>query len=65
MLDQKKSQEIIDLPEMVEYVLPSLETTKTSIEPSNLRTHRSPNWDGSTGITILLNFLKLIVYLNT
>ena len=42
-------EEIIDVPEMVEYDPPSAEITKTSIDLKNLRTHRSPNWDGVTG----------------
>ena len=42
-------EEIIDVPGMVEYDPPSAETTKTSIDLTNLRTHRSPNWDGVTG----------------
>ena len=42
-------EEIIDVPGMVEYDPPSADTTSTSIDLKNLRTHRSPNWDGVTG----------------
>ena len=42
-------EEIIDVPGMVEYDPPSADITKTSIDLKNLRTNRSPNWDGVTG----------------
>ena len=42
-------EEIIDVPGMVEYDPPSADITSTSIDLKNLRTHRSPNWDGVTG----------------
>ena len=49
MADRKKSKEIINVPGMVEYDPPSPDVTKKSIDLKNLRTHRSPNWDGVTG----------------
>ena len=49
MVDEKQFEEIIDVPGMVEYDPPSADVTKTSIDLKNLRTHRSPNWDGVTG----------------
>ena len=50
MTEQKKKKElVINVPEMAEYSPPSsLHTTRTSIEP--LRTNRTPNWDGVTGM---------------
>ena len=53
MAKVKKTEEIIDVPEMAEYDPPSsLDSTKTSTQLTNIRTHRSPNWDGVTGIII-------------
>ena len=49
MVDEKQFEEIIDVPGMVEYDPPSADITKTLIDLINLRTHRSPNWDGVTG----------------
>ena len=49
MVDENKFEEIINVPGVVEYNHPSADVTKISIEPKNLRTHRSPNWDGVTG----------------
>ena len=50
MVDEKKSEEIIDVPGMVQYdPPPSADVTKTSNELKDMRTHRSPNWDGVAG----------------
>ena len=50
MTESKKKKEfVVDVPEMAEYITPpSLNTTYTSIGP--LRTNRTPNWDGVTGM---------------
>ena len=48
----KRTEEIIDVPGMVQYDLPpspSADVTKRSIDLTEVRTHRSPNWDGITG----------------
>ena len=46
---EKKKEFVVNVPEMAEYITPSsLKITYTSIEP--LRTNRTPNWDGITGM---------------
>ena len=49
---EKRTEEIIDVPGIAQYEAPPsfAEVTKTSIDLKELRTHRSPNWDGFTGI---------------
>ena len=48
---EKRTKEIIDVPGMAQYdpPPPSADVTKRSIDLKELRTHRSPNWDGITG----------------
>ena len=46
---RKKTEFVVNVPERAEYITPSsLNATITSIEP--LRTNRTPNWDGVTGM---------------
>ena len=48
---EERTEEIIDVPGVVQYEAPppSADVTKRSIDLKELRTHRSPNWDGFTG----------------
>ena len=48
---EKRTEEIIDVPGMAQYEPPppSADVTKRSIDLTEVRTHRSPNWDGITG----------------
>ena len=63
-LSKRKSREIVDIPEMAEYVIPSSVAVASSIPslntstPENLTTHQTPCWDDVSGITKYNQFIS-------